>query len=242
MQSFRHFILTRFNVRLEEHRQRGADWLQHRCELFERFCLPSVIGQTCKNFDWVVFFDAATPMPFQERIRRYHDQGDIRRIYLKGEFGQDAIRDAIGHLVDGYDYVITTRLDNDDAICRNFVEVIQSRFAAQEFEFLNFTNGYVWHGSQVYRSQYQSSPFISLVERNGTLSTVFNGNHMHLSSLGPIRQIAEPAGWLQVVHDRNLANYAHGTPCSIEEVRKSFAIAPECFLAADWIPSCQRSR
>ncbi|HEV3200125.1 MAG TPA: glycosyltransferase [Bryobacteraceae bacterium] len=229
MQLFRHLILTRFNVRLPEHRQRGADWLQHRCELFERFCLPSVIGQTCKNFDWVVFLDAATPMAFQERIRRYRDQGEFRRIYLNCEFTQRAVLDGIRHLTDGYEYLITTRLDNDDAICRNFVEVVQGRFASQRFEFLNFTNGYVWHADRVYRTRHLSNAFISLVERNGTYSTVFNGDHRYLSSLGPIRQIAEPAGWLQVVHDRNLGNAAHGTPCPIEEVRESFAIAPGCW-------------
>jgi hypothetical protein len=227
MQLFRHLILTRFNVRLPEHRQRGVDWFEHRCKLFERFCLPSVIGQTSKNFDWVVFLDSATPPAFQEPIRRYRDQGEFRRIYVKGDFTQAAVLDGIRHLTEGYEYLITTRLDNDDAICRNFVEVLQSRFASQRFEFLNFTNGYVWHRNRAYRTQHSSNAFISLVERNGKFSTVFNGDHRYLSRLGTIRQIGEPGGWLQVVHDRNLGNAAHGVPCPVEEVLKLFAIAPE---------------
>jgi hypothetical protein len=222
-------ILTRFNARLPEHRPRGEDWLQHRCELFERFCLPSVIGQTCRNFEWVLFFDAATPPAFQEKIRRYRDQGEFRRIWLNGEFTREAVLVAIGHLLEGYDYAITTRLDNDDAICRTFVEVIQDSFRAQQFEFLNFTNGYVWHQGKVFRSHFWSNPFISLVERTGRISSVYSGNHMYLSTLGPIRQIPSPAAWMQVVHGRNLVNEVHGTPCSIEEVRRNFALAPDCW-------------
>src|ERR1700735_3717087 len=69
-----HVILTRFNVRYEEDSavpSIGVDpgWLQERFRLFEKYCLPSVLGQTDQNFRWLLFFDRATPEPFATRAR-----------------------------------------------------------------------------------------------------------------------------------------------------------------------------
>jgi len=53
----KHFLLTRFNLRNEEWittRDGGAvlteEWLIQRFELFENYCLPSVMNQKNKNF------------------------------------------------------------------------------------------------------------------------------------------------------------------------------------------------
>ena len=37
--------------------------------LFERYCLPSISNQTCKEFESIVLFDSKTPDKFKERIR-----------------------------------------------------------------------------------------------------------------------------------------------------------------------------
>jgi hypothetical protein len=228
MGPFRHVILTRFNVRLPEHRPRGKDWLTHRFRFFERFCLPSVRSQSHRNFDWVIFFDAATPREFVDRIQQCHELRAFRPVYVDGHFTQGTVQKAVSPLIAGCEHVITTRLDNDDAICRDFVAVIQDHFAAQKFTFLNFTHGYVWHRNDLYRVRHLSNSFISLVEQTGNVSTVFAGNHMHLSALGPVQQIPKPAAWMQVVHDRNLVNEVWGVPCPIQELRGSFEIDPEC--------------
>lgn len=46
-------------------------WLEHRFEVFERYCLPSVAAQTSGNFTWLCLFDAATPEPYRSRIEGY---------------------------------------------------------------------------------------------------------------------------------------------------------------------------
>ena len=76
MDSFAHFILTRFNVPLrfdkplgDQPKHMGIDegWLGRRFDLFERVCLGSVQRQTEGGFQWLVFMDWATPLPFKER-------------------------------------------------------------------------------------------------------------------------------------------------------------------------------
>ena len=72
-----HFILTRFNLRIWRQDKHGSavrtrEWLEHRFGLFEKYCLPSIANQTCKDFEWVVLFDDKTPDEFRNRISEYH--------------------------------------------------------------------------------------------------------------------------------------------------------------------------
>lgn len=226
--SFRHLILTRFNVRIPEYPDAGGpNWLQHRFDIFERFCLPCVRGQSNLNFDWLLFCSPDMPGILRERLLKYSEWPNIRPVCIEGDFTQAAVKSAVREYTLGVTHLITTRLDNDDGICRSFVETIQNRFSGQDFEFLNFTNGYIWVNGVVYAGQHSTNPFISLIERAENPSTVYSGNHMRLRELGPIRQIERPAGWLQVVHTRNLANEAWGRPAAIQDLYDHFAIVPE---------------
>ena len=76
MENYSHFIITRFNLNLyaqDKHDlpTRTDRWLEHRFEVFERYCLPSVAAQTSGNFTWLCLFDAATPEPYRSRIEGY---------------------------------------------------------------------------------------------------------------------------------------------------------------------------
>ena len=73
MENFSHFLITRFNLNLYERDKhaaptRTARWLEHRFEVFERYCLPSVAAQTATDFRWLCLFDAATPEPYRRRV------------------------------------------------------------------------------------------------------------------------------------------------------------------------------
>ncbi len=231
MSGFRHVIATRFNVRLPEYPVAATSaWLSHRFDLFERFCLPSVRSQTNQNFDWLVLCDPGMPAEFKNRLEAYRHSGSFHPVYADGRFCQAMVQRAVAPFLTA-PHLITTRLDNDDAICRTFVETVQNCFAAQNFEFLNFPHGYIWKDGQLYRGQHWTNSFISLIERAQNVSTVYNGNHMRLKELGPIRQIGNGPGWLQVIHRHNLANHVWGAPRPIEELFADFGIAPESLRA-----------
>ena len=57
---FKHYLITRFNLRADNwdvtknNEQLLTDeWMDNRMWLFENFCFPSVIGQTNQNFEWL---------------------------------------------------------------------------------------------------------------------------------------------------------------------------------------------
>ena len=61
---YKHFILTRFNLFLYGDNPYKIEdkelWMNHRIKLFEKYCLPSVQVQSCKDFTWIIAFDPET--------------------------------------------------------------------------------------------------------------------------------------------------------------------------------------
>lgn len=207
---FQHFLLTRFNVRLTfdlppepqqpVHPGIDAAWLTHRFDLFERFCLPSVLGQTSDRFQWLLFLDAETPDPFRRRMDALAAEHAIHPVYID-QFSYDLVKAVVLEQVQpGVTHLITTRMDNDDAISRSFVETVHAHFLGQEMTFLNFLYGYSWHKGKIYFHRQRSNPFISLIEKVESARTVFCGDHRELDAIGDIIQIISPAGWRQVIN------------------------------------------
>src|SRR5258708_1463100 len=139
---YRHLLLTRFNVKLSwlGSRKLGDDWLRHRCSIFERVTLPCVRGQTNRNFTWLIFVDSETSTAFKSRISGYCKDSLLRPVFVTGNFNLATVQSSVAPFGIGREFLITTRLDTDDGVCRTFVEVIQKHFSQQAFEFLNFTN------------------------------------------------------------------------------------------------------
>ncbi|NCC33069.1 MAG: hypothetical protein EOM24_13805 [Chloroflexia bacterium] len=224
---FDHLILTRFNVRIGQWIQQPPDeaWLTHRFELFERFCLPSLEAQTCQHFRWLVLFDAETPEPFRAKIATYAAWPNFQPIYLQ-HFTLESLLVVLQPYVQT-PYLITTRLDNDDALSRRFVEQLQRQFAFQAFEFINFADGYTLdlQRRRLFMRNYTSNSFISLIERADNPRTVLCRNHTFLSEIGPIKNLRTDPMWLQLVHQRNLGNEVAIWPrASMTQLRDDFVL------------------
>lgn len=135
-----HYILTRFNLALWKENKKGdaivrEEWLKKRMTLFETYCLPSVKGQTCQSFSWILQVDESTPAVYREEIKAYRNRcPQIKFVGVKAEYAC-RFADIFRHVVltdlkqkgwkDG-DLCLTTYLDNDDSIANNFVERVQS--------------------------------------------------------------------------------------------------------------------
>src|SRR5690606_22980542 len=127
-------------------------------------------------------------------------------------------------------YLITTRIDNDDAFNIKAIEYIQDHFAHQDLLFLNFPIGYCLKDrtNQLSLNGSKSNPFISLIEKvtwknqEPIVRTVRCMNHSHLSQIGTIKQIAvKTPMWLQVIHDLNIVNKLRGKPVPKGQLDKS---------------------
>ena len=148
----RHYILTRFNLRLWPHNKVGEEtqteeWLRRRVELFERYTLPSVVAQTCQDFVWIILIDWDSPQWFLDKTRQWkEDCKQIKVISVKGEHSRAfarIFRDVMTKDLDGYKgSVISTYLDNDDAIARFFVSDVQKKLSdAKAKTVFTYTHG-----------------------------------------------------------------------------------------------------
>lgn len=135
-----HFILTRFNLRLWSHDKNGetinpASWLEERLQLFETYTLPSVKGQTCQDFTWVLLVDRDTPVDYRERMKAYREQcpqmvfiavgkryaAEFARIFE--EVVNEQLKEKDAH---AGDLCLTTYLDNDDCLHKDYIQSVHS--------------------------------------------------------------------------------------------------------------------
>lgn len=205
MNKYRHFLLTKFNLHIAhtigDSNLRGP-WLDHRFEIFDRFCYPSVANQTCRNFNWLVLFDSKTDDKYHSKIDSYKE---FTPLYVKG------IKN-IGSLIkeqvkDLPDYLITSRLDNDDCLGQHYIGKVQQQFDNQNFEFINFYDGCQYHSGHSHAYVHDRNMFISLIEKYNDFKTVWCCTHGAIYETGPVRQIKTPYPmWMVVIHEKNALN------------------------------------
>lgn len=205
-----HLLMTRYNIPVKFGSQ-GAEWdpldpdyLSQRQRLFERFCIPSVLRQRCKDFRWIVFFHPDTPTKYTDVLDGIATVGYAREPNDCGVLARELAD------LDGPN--ITTRIDNDDAIAEPFIGEIQKaakNHASDKPYVLTFPLGAFvsLDKGRYYRKHYVTNPFLSLVEPKGIDRPILLLNHGRVGERMPVEEIEtrEPM-WLSVVHDTNVLN------------------------------------
>jgi Putative rhamnosyl transferase len=216
-EEYTHLLLTRFNTPLDyspSPQRLESEWLLPRLSLFERYCLASVKAQTGVTFHWLVFCDAASPGWFRDRMAAY--EPILKPIYISGP-ATDAVLAAVvksSGLVRSR-YLITTRVDNDDALATDHLLSVQKVFRYQKREFVSFPFGLQLYRGALYNVYWRSNPFLSLIERVGDeseLTTVFCVSHDKVGRLENVRYVRRRPQWLQVLHTSNVGNRLRGWP------------------------------
>lgn len=220
---FVHVVLTRFNVRLDNwgsvdknsNPTLTDEWMEKRFDLFQRFCLPSIAGQTTGNFHWFVYFDAETKDPYRAKISELTKEYQFfHPIFVYGSM--DLTKDFRTRFPNPPPFIITTRIDNDDCFHKESLERIQRAFVKKDHHVINFPLGYCLQLSPrccLVEKCDHSSPFLSLVEAvrsDRPIKGVWYKNHESFEEEGGIDQISDRRYWIQVVHDTNLANQLYG--------------------------------
>jgi hypothetical protein len=119
-------ICTRFGLGVT-----APEWFEHRLLLLEAITAASLRSQTDQQFVWLIFIDSTLPAEFRERLSR-----------ITAECGQPVLIDDAPHnsaallqiatrlqLAEG-DFLLTARIDDDDAWHRETVERVRSHCAA----------------------------------------------------------------------------------------------------------------
>lgn len=225
MMELQHFLLTRFNILLwrqdkEGKKVRTTKWLEHRFSLFEKYCLPSIKSQTCQGFEWIVLFDSMTPDRFKERIVSYQSEcPQLIPVFVEPENGwnfADIFRSEIVKRLKAA-RIISTYLDNDDALHIGFVEDLQHRvLTVNDGTFFYYDEGYQYYTEDKFMMQihYPRNHFVSVVEQGNTsiVKGVFgHGRHYYIDSIegAKIEHIKTKPMWCEVVHEKNILNDAN---------------------------------
>jgi hypothetical protein len=213
---FTHLLITRFNLRRDDWKVSKKnetlltdEWHKNRFDLFNNFCFSSVLSQTNKNFKWLVFFDITTPDYYKDMVSEMESQMDNFIPFFIDGMAQ--FLPSITSYIANYkqDYLITSRLDNDDCLSKFYIEEIQKRFDKQDFMALDFVDGYTLQTQptiKLGKRLDQFNPFISLIEKNKSPKTVWSVRHSHWKREKNVLQIRGSRVWTSVIHQENKVN------------------------------------
>jgi hypothetical protein len=123
-----HVLLTRFNlpspgvermVRAQESR------LENRVKLFEKYCLASVKAQTAGDIHWITYFDPESPAWLLERIDEWSAENVFVPIFRATASNSELCADLHEAVSHPGEWLITTNLDNDDALAVDVAHRLQ---------------------------------------------------------------------------------------------------------------------
>lgn len=222
--NYKHYLITRFNVRINSMKTKqldkkdicvDPDYLKNRFAIFEKYTVPSVINQTCKNFEWIVLFCYDTPIEFKNKISDMQEKKYFTPIYIKDDDNQASIISNYIKKDNANGYVIS-RIDNDDALNVEYIEEVQNYISNTDFDnfVISFPNGIQYELEKKIASKYYfpSNHFLTLCQlsREGDLLNIFDYNHMDISNNFTIKYACEnKLLWMEIVHASNITNRMH---------------------------------
>lgn len=236
---FQHYIITRFNLRKDDwtvtknnETVLSEAWLKERFELFENFCLSSVKNQTNQNFKWLVFFDINTPDNYKRRVAEIQENyANFIPFFIDGmnNFLPEIKKNI--KLLDNKEYIISSRLDNDDSLHKDYINVIQSYFNNQDHFAIDLVDGYTLQTGEKTRFGLKKqlyNPFISLIEKKENFKSVwFRNRHGSWKHEKNILRVSNKRLWLCVVHNSNKVNLFTGYNNTNPIIINDFNISPD---------------
>jgi hypothetical protein len=237
----KHFIGTRFNLKVADWKTTKSgnitltkEWLEDRFNLFENYCLPSVKNQSNQNFIWCVFFDIDTPAIYRDKIKIFEDDYiNFKPIFIDGieNLNKSFIDFIYKDLDENDDHIITTRLDNDDLIHKDFIDIIQSLYKPYDVAVIDLKMGFqvcIDKPSldiRLYTNQF--NPFISLIENTKNFKTIYARMHFDWKNEGNIISYKKKRLWIELVHKENKVNH------SLTSIKKALVFNKNDFGLSD---------
>lgn len=225
MTAVNHVLLTRFNLPspgVQSLIRAKEGWLRERVAIFEKYCYPSVLAQTSHDFTWVIYLDPASPEWLHRRMRTLGESDFIHPVYRESVSDTELIDD-IGAIVGTRGrYLMTTNLDNDDAISVDFMSRLESLAPKPGPVAIYVTNGLIRSEDAVYRYRYPRNAFNTVCVEWSAATTCWSEWHTDFGDVMPVVQLDGPPGWMQVIHGSNVSNRVKGRRTSPDPLRPHY--------------------
>jgi len=222
---FTHYLVTRYNVPFEKWdrdkagNQVGHDeWMQQRLRLFKKFCVPTILHQSNQAFHWLIYLDVQTDPSALKAIHK--ELNVVKNAEVK--FAAN-MQDLLGDLrkvlsTVETDYVITSRLDNDDGLGREYIQQIQNAFLPGDKTLVNMLHGVLYDSDKRILTTVRNARlnhYTSLIEKrhpNQECLTVLGFSHTQPPEECTVINLDADHSWLKIIHGRNLNSRAKGKP------------------------------
>jgi len=204
--SFQHLIISRFNVGLYPSEE-AASWMDYRLKIFDYYCYPSIASQTNQNFTWLVLFDSRTSEKHRKIISKYKKVTPVYYVRKPGSL-QTIVKESIKKSVNPKaEFIITTRVDVDDMLNKDFVKETQIQMPKKDNVQLVFSLGYVLrlHPNILLEREYIYNQFASYIEKNsGNIKTVWFAAHGTIHKTAETKCINKDRMWCWTLHNKHL--------------------------------------
>ena len=221
----KYIIVTRLALkwRYQETNLSWNEWLNNSIFLMNNYCRPSLKNQTDQNFTILSLVD--------DSVTNY---GNIleNEIILKVK-ATNSIKHDIINTINEYvsnlndcDAVILTRLDRDDCLHKNFVNIVKTHLSSGIEQYIDLNDSIIYdsinniaYDSKKYNNTFVS-PFVSTYEKriNGKIKCYsFIEQHSTVSKFLNGKKIDDLIA-LQVIHQYNLKNKVQGSLIKINKI------------------------
>lgn len=228
-----HVLMTRFNMVLPGFRESGDlenedtfnAWLQDRMRIFRDVCLRSILSQSKKPDFWMIGFDEARQHLVEPVLQLIQNHKWIIPVWQKTVNGQAEsaripfLREIENRRLPQHEWLITSRLDNDDALNRVFWHSLSEYAHSVSSHDPNLSNFWILfpigaqYGAGDFRLFFQTNnAFLGRVERlsaekRGGFATAMHMNHSRVLDAGTVfLPLTRYPMWLQFVHGNNVSN------------------------------------
>lgn len=258
---FTHYLITRFNIKVtgsgpEVLDSTGTDdaWFQERMRLFKLYCAPSVLAQSNNNFKWLIYFDPATPL---EELG-YVLEGRVPVEFIYTQDYPSMVLDIIDRIrAAPTPYVVTSRIDNDDAISSIFIQSVQDAFVPEDKTIINPNSGYIYESNNQLLTRWNKrfkNQFLSIIEHkdSGQVYSVYGFPHWKPPMEASIINIQGPPYWIYWRHSHNFSDQKRtGIPIFIKTKLRAYPTAVQSIpiswkftlkYALHWFPKVVKRR
>jgi Putative rhamnosyl transferase len=233
-----HVIITRFSYRFRKDdlvdKLLNPARLDHRIDIFKQYCFPSIINQNIGNFYWILIVDPLLPVKYRQKLQELidnHKKTSLnkgpRDIWLHNWDWDINKLENIDWILNYFDnkpkYLITTRLDDDDALSYDFIKMVQHNLKLDDtvpFKYFSYSIGWHFYTNRNVLKQ-SRNPMIALglsliTDINKYPICVYLGNHTRIP-----RYLKTPDS-----HSKLFALYKRNgdLPTSIQQVQKRLCV------------------
>ncbi|TDT77658.1 putative rhamnosyltransferase [Litoreibacter halocynthiae] len=208
----------------------NAKRMLRRFELFEKITLPSLRDQTDKEFSLLLLCSKRMPDEYRQHLEwlcsRYLHQDQYEILVKRPRVAGKVFREHVTEVYKDERFIIQTVLDDDDAVCSDFVEickreaelVAQRSYDGEPSHFLSFARGYslLVENGRLEGLTMKHSPFVnlglSLVAPPDSVKNPFLTSHLAIGARHPstVVNTLRPF-YLRTIHDQNDSRTPHKT-------------------------------